>query len=72
MVGERKQKKKNLVIFILMQEKYQRVFKFQISSRLVIRNPVKIDPVLHPGVGSLKDEVYIYGHLGGQDPSEMS
>ena len=70
--GERKPNEKNLVIFILMQEKYQRVFKFQISSRLVIRNPVKIDPILHPGVGSLKDEVCIYGHLGGQDPSEMS
>ena len=44
---------------------------FQISSRLVIRNPIKIDPVLHPGVGSLSDEVYFDGHLDGQDPSEM-
>ena len=47
----------------LMSQEYQGEVVFQISSRLVIRNPVHITTILRPRVGSLKDRVVGDGHL---------
>ena len=69
--GERKLKHKMLEIDILAGSKHNRVPKFKISWRLVIRNPVKIDPVLHPGAGFLSD-IWVWKCFGnGWDPSGM-
>ena len=46
-----------------MGQKHPGEAMFQISSRLVIRNPVKMTPVLHPGVGSLMDWLVGDGYL---------
>ena len=44
----------------------------QISWRLVIRNPIKITPILHPWVGSLYNWVVGYGHLDGTETPRRS
>ena len=43
---------------ILMGQKHHWEAAFQISSRLVIRNPIKITPIFHPGVGSLMSQIH--------------
>ena len=42
---------------VRIYQKYHREAKFQISWRLNIRNPIKITPVIHPGVGSYRDVI---------------
>ena len=40
------------ILMVRIHQKCYEVARVQISSRLVIRNPVKMTPVLDPGVGS--------------------
>ena len=58
----------NLVPF----QKHQGECVFQILSRLVIRNPIKMTPVLHPGVGCLNDWLVGVDHLDWSETPRRS